>query len=96
MLALVGSARAQVLQHKLTASDDAGSGARSLDARRYLRPQDCNVTGQAVPAGSHEAELDGGRLASGMYLVCLETAGVVRATQKVLLLRCHISLVNHF
>ncbi len=91
VLVLVGSARAQVIQHKLTASDDAGSGARSLDTRRYLRPQDCNVTGQAVPAGSHEAELDGGRLASGMYLVRLETAGVVRATQNVLLLRCRIS-----
>ena len=40
-----------------------------------------------VAAGSHEAVLDGGRLASGVYLVRLEAEGVVHATQKVLLLR---------
>jgi hypothetical protein len=40
-----------------------------------------------VAAGSHEAVLDGGRLASGVYLVRLEAEGVVRASQKVLLLR---------
>ena len=37
--------------------------------------------------GRHEAVLDGGRLASGVYLVRLEAEGVVRATQKVVLLR---------
>ena len=40
-----------------------------------------------VNAGNHEAVLDGGRLASGVYLVRLEAEGVVHATQKVLLLR---------
>ena len=40
-----------------------------------------------VAAGRHEAVLDGGRLASGVYLVRLEAEGVVHATQKVLLLR---------
>ena len=40
-----------------------------------------------VAAGRHEAVLDGGRLASGIYLVRLEAGGVVHATQKVLLLR---------
>jgi len=38
-------------------------------------------------AGSHEAVLDGSGLASGIYLVRLEAEGVVRASQKVLLLR---------
>ena len=40
-----------------------------------------------VAAGSHEAVLDGGHLASGVYLVRLEAEGVVHASQKVLLLR---------
>ena len=40
-----------------------------------------------VAAGSHEAVVDGGLLASGVYLVRLEAEGVVRATQKVVLLR---------
>ena len=40
-----------------------------------------------VAAGSHEAVLDGGRLDSGVYLVHLEAEGVVRDSQKVLLLR---------
>ena len=40
-----------------------------------------------VAAGRHEAVLDGGYLASGVYLVRLEAEGVVRASQKVLLLR---------
>ena len=40
-----------------------------------------------VAAGTHEAVLDGGRLASGVYLVRLEAEGIVHATQKVLLLR---------
>jgi len=40
-----------------------------------------------VAAGRHEAVLDGGRLASGIYLVRLEAGGVIHATQKVLLLR---------
>ena len=40
-----------------------------------------------VAAGRHEAVLDGGRLASGVYLVRLEAEGVVHASQKVLLLR---------
>ena len=40
-----------------------------------------------VAAGRHEAVLDGGRLASGVYLVRLEAEGVIHATQKVLLLR---------
>ena len=40
-----------------------------------------------VAAGRHEAVLDGARLASGVYLVRLEAEGVVRASQKVLLLR---------
>ncbi|MCH7638884.1 MAG: hypothetical protein IH855_05415 [Bacteroidetes bacterium] len=40
-----------------------------------------------VVAGSNEAVLDGGSLASGVYLVRLEAEGVVHATQKVLLLR---------
>jgi len=40
-----------------------------------------------VAAGSHEAALDAGRLASGVYLVRLEAEGVVHATRKVLLLR---------
>ena len=40
-----------------------------------------------VAAGSHEVVLEGGRLASGVYLVRLEAEGVVHATQKVLLLR---------
>ncbi|MCH8031229.1 MAG: T9SS type A sorting domain-containing protein [Bacteroidetes bacterium] len=40
-----------------------------------------------VAAGSHEAVLDGGRLASGVYLVRLEAEGVIHASQKVLLLR---------
>ena len=42
---------------------------------------------QHVAAGSHEAVLDGGRLASGVYLVRLEAEGVIHASQKVLLLR---------
>jgi len=40
-----------------------------------------------VAAGSHEAVLDAGHLASGVYLVRLEAEGVVHASQKVLLLR---------
>ena len=40
-----------------------------------------------VATGSHEAVLDGGRLASGVYLVRLEADGLFRASQKVLLLR---------
>ena len=40
-----------------------------------------------VAAGSHEAVLDGGHLASGVYLVRLEAEGIIHATQKVLLLR---------
>ena len=40
-----------------------------------------------VAAGRHEAVLDSGHLASGVYLVRLEAEGVVRASQKVLLLR---------
>ena len=42
-----------------------------------------------APGGAvcHEAMLDGGHLASGVYLVRLEAEGVVHATQKVLLLR---------
>ena len=40
-----------------------------------------------VNTGNHEAVLDGGRVASGVYLVRLEAEGVIHATQKVLLLR---------
>ena len=40
-----------------------------------------------VAPGSHEAVVDGGHLASGVYLVRLEAEGVVHASQKVLLLR---------
>ncbi|MCH7638299.1 MAG: hypothetical protein IH855_02385 [Bacteroidetes bacterium] len=40
-----------------------------------------------VAAGSHEAVLNGGRLASGVYLVRMEAEGIIHATQKVLLLR---------
>ncbi|RLC56570.1 MAG: hypothetical protein DRI30_05640, partial [Chloroflexi bacterium] len=40
-----------------------------------------------VAAGRHEAVLDGGRLASGVYLIRLEAGGVVHTRQKVLLLR---------
>ena len=42
---------------------------------------------QQVAAGRQEAVLNGGHLASGVYLFRLEADGVVHATQKVLLLR---------
>ena len=39
------------------------------------------------PAGRHEATLDAGRLASGVYVVVMEAEGGARATQKVTVLR---------
>lgn len=44
------------------------------------------VDGQ-VAAGRHEVVLDGSNMASGVYLIRMESAGKIQASMKVLLLR---------
>ena len=55
-------------------------------APNYWWKLECDVTTEGH-LGRHEAVLNGGHLASGVYLVRLEAEGVVHASQKVLLLR---------